>query len=332
MAHGDEDKIKDSTILPPSTDDLDEIEDGQKEEEVNPEYYAEAKNQIRATRAVISNDLMAPWLRTRDSGHYNKGTIVGELKMEKIMLDSADQMAAYYIAKERMRTKAAEAKAGIDELSGLGNRRAFNEKFKVEFKRAERHETPLSLIVIDIDHFKRVNDLLGHQAGDEALKAVADILKGLRETDTAFRNGGEEFAIILPETENGDAMKVAEKIRKAVATKLKTFLITEYGLAKNDEIAKQIAGTISVGIASYGKQKTPDELFKQADDALYRAKQTGRNRVINASHMSSKSLQKFEAVAIDTNLEHIKKMEALLPADPVERKKMIDLFIQRNSG
>lgn len=158
-----------------------------------------------------------------------------------------------------------------DQLTGLFNRRYFDQKLKEEIDRSARYGRPLSLVMGDIDKFKSYNDDFGHQKGDEVLRSVADLLKGsCRTSDIAARYGGEEMVLILPETDSDGAFLVAEKARKAIEAR-----------------AGDIAGrkvTISMGIASFGPGTDgPAELIAAADKALYKAKEEGRNRCISAN-------------------------------------------------
>jgi diguanylate cyclase (GGDEF)-like protein len=168
-----------------------------------------------------------------------------------------------------------EKLATYDALTDLYNRRKFNAVLHDEILRYRRHHRPLSLLMIDLDHFKDINDAHGHQAGDEALRAVARTVNAeIRRTDVTARYGGEEIAVILPETSNPDAVALAERIRKAIDQK-----IIEY------EPGKAIQLTASIGVATLSEETgvlTEDELLRSADAALYAAKRDGRNRVRNA--------------------------------------------------
>lgn len=159
-----------------------------------------------------------------------------------------------------------------DPLTGLANRRAFDDAMEREWKRSSRTKTPLCLIVADGDHFKAVNDTFGHAGGDLALKMIADrIGRGARRpSDVAARYGGEEFAILLPNTTREGALNVAENIRVRVDRARITL-----------PDGRALATTISLGIASMepGEATQVSELFEQADAALYRAKRAGRNAV-----------------------------------------------------
>jgi diguanylate cyclase (GGDEF)-like protein len=142
-----------------------------------------------------------------------------------------------------------------------------------EMQRAQRKGSPLSLVIMDIDHFKRVNDTFGHQQGDVVLIAIAALAKqDLRSYDVAARYGGEEFVLILPETTHDEALLVAERIR---------INIQQQSFAPPLE-ATHI--TISMGVATYPRPNISsiDDLIHAADDALYRAKETGRNQVVSS--------------------------------------------------
>jgi len=158
-------------------------------------------------------------------------------------------------------------RASTDGLTGLLNRRSFDERLGGEVSRAIRHGRALSLAIIDIDHFKRVNDRHGHLAGDAVLTDVAGQLSALaRDGDTVARIGGEEFAWIMPETPSPVAFDVADRVRAAVAA-------TNHGDTTDL--------TISVGIADLGDALTADGLYRRADTALFHAKGSGRNQTIH---------------------------------------------------
>ncbi len=157
-----------------------------------------------------------------------------------------------------------------DGLTGLYNRREFEDRLREEVQRARRYGKPLSVMLLDIDHFKNINDRYGHQAGDEALIAVADLIRlSARPMDAVCRYGGEELAVILPETDEAGAGIVAERIRAAIADSLTT---TSEG--------NEIQMTVSIGYAAFPQDgDTGPGLVKAADQALYAAKQGGRNLV-----------------------------------------------------
>jgi diguanylate cyclase (GGDEF)-like protein len=164
--------------------------------------------------------------------------------------------------------------AETDVLTGIANRRRFLQAIDSECARYNRYRNPFSLLLIDIDRFKSVNDLYGHAAGDVILRAVADSLQDcLREIDLLARYGGEEFSILLVETGEDAALQVAEAARLAIALRL--FSI--------DGLVLPI--TVSVGVATpfLGEKADSESLLKFADVALYRAKAKGRNCTVAAS-------------------------------------------------
>jgi diguanylate cyclase (GGDEF)-like protein len=163
-----------------------------------------------------------------------------------------------------------EQKNTLDELTGLFNRRFYDQRILAEYRRSKRNLTPLSIVLIDIDHFKDVNDTYGHLAGDQCLAWVSKhINKSLkRSSDMAFRYGGEEFCLILPDTDATGALSLAEILRQNIADQ--PFIYDE----------KSISLTVSNGIYTYVQQEnvTPEQIFSRADKALYQAKNNGRNQ------------------------------------------------------
>ncbi len=152
------------------------------------------------------------------------------------------------------------------KLTGLGNRFATNERLQVEFSRQRRNGQPYVVLLGDIDHFKAVNDTLGHDMGDQVLKFVAHVLaRSCRETDFVGRYGGEEFLIILAYTSFESALHVAEKIRKAVEQ-------------SPPPTRNRVTLSIGVGIVD-ASDENPETAVKRADENLYRAKELGHNRV-----------------------------------------------------
>jgi diguanylate cyclase (GGDEF)-like protein len=161
-------------------------------------------------------------------------------------------------------------RAERDALTGLANRRALDERLEEELDRARRYRTHLSLVLVDIDDFKQVNDRYGHQSGDDLLRAFATALSGsLRELDLAARFGGEEFALLLPGTPSGGACIVAEQIRR---------LVSELEVAGPGGLPIRL--TASFGVADYPSCATVDELYECADRRLYDAKRRGKDQVV----------------------------------------------------
>jgi diguanylate cyclase (GGDEF)-like protein len=161
----------------------------------------------------------------------------------------------------------AELRAATDALTGLPNKRAVSDNLKRMFAQASRTASPMALLVLDLDHFKTFNDRYGHPVGDQVLASVGAALRtNLREADFAGRNGGEEFAVIIPDTDIAGAIVAAEKLRLAISE------ITVPGL--------DLDLTTSVGVAVYPDHAlSPERLERLADAALYVAKRSGRNRV-----------------------------------------------------
>jgi diguanylate cyclase (GGDEF)-like protein len=164
------------------------------------------------------------------------------------------------------------SQAATDALTGLANRRSFDDELALEWRRAERVGDSLALLIIDLDNFKSINDELGHQAGDAVLRRVAAILdSGARQVDLAARYGGEEFALLTPETDVVGAMKLAERLRSAIeaaTVKLPT--------------GAEVSVTASLGVAVKGELERPEQLVTAADEALYEAKRNGKNRIVTA--------------------------------------------------
>jgi diguanylate cyclase len=161
--------------------------------------------------------------------------------------------------------------AMTDPLTGLANRKAFDRKLREESQQARASRDPVSLVMCDIDHFKRVNDTHGHQVGDQVLKLVAQTLRQcVKCQDIAARYGGEEFAVILPQTNVLGAAAVAEFVRRTVESKK----IVRKG--SGDTLGSV---TMSFGVASLTAGESAESLIERADRALYAAKQNGRNRV-----------------------------------------------------
>lgn len=171
------------------------------------------------------------------------------------------------IDEHRAKVKELTAEARTDVLTGLSNRRALMEDLERRFEQWRRHKVPLSLIMLDIDHFKSINDRYTHAGGDIALRHLGEQLRAaLRQMDVPARYGGEEFAVILPGTRLPDAINVAERLRATIAASSFTY----------EEQTLQI--TASLGLATVDASDTVSTIIERADQALYAAKQAGRNR------------------------------------------------------
>ena len=228
--------------------------------------------------------------------HVRKGQIVGVLAVDNLfshrklkksdvesLLNFATQaglVMEYARLHDRVKTLSV-----TDELTGLFNRRYFDQYIPRELLRCQRYERECSLLYVDMDHFKRVNDTYGHAAGDEVLKFVALMLRGaVRNIDTLCRLGGDEFAIVLPETGPRDAIGVAQRLVYRLAS-------TPPPLEVMKKAGESV--TLSVGLASYPKDGlNPDDLMAKADSYLYRAKSLGRNRVETESTVEPPALKK----------------------------------------
>ncbi len=159
-----------------------------------------------------------------------------------------------------------------DSLTKLYNSRHFFRQLGYEVERAKRYETPLSLILLDIDDFKGYNDAFGHLEGDGVLKVLSEVLrKDLRTSDTAYRYGGEEFTLLLPETASEDALIAAERLR---------YDFEHRGLTPLPGL--EVHMTISIGVSQYFPEENPSEFLKRVDEGMYEAKRQGKNRVVLA--------------------------------------------------
>lgn len=207
----------------------------------------------------------------------NSHDYLGEIKFTRRKRFSENELhiieflmgAIIYPIRNSLMFRAALRYAHTDPLTGLGSRSALSAALEREFNMASRQEWPLSLLVLDIDFFKRINDTYGHSTGDHVLKSVAEeITHCLRNTDQSFRYGGEEFVIVLGKTDQAQAMEVADRIRGKV----------EKAIIENKD--SKINVTISIGVAQASTNDDSLSLFDRADKALYQAKNAGRNQSI----------------------------------------------------
>ena len=209
-------------------------------------------------RLVVGSESLGQLMLTR-----KKRFTSGETVLIERMLCSL----VYPLRNALMYNEALRA-AFIDPLTGVNNRTTMNSALKREIELARRHATPLSLIILDIDHFKVINDTYGHAAGDRVIKSLADqVTDCIRRTDILFRYGGEEFTVVLSNTAADGALLLAERIRRTVET---------IECAHNECC---INVTVSLGVAYLNPADDDRLLFERADSALYRAKDEGRNCV-----------------------------------------------------
>lgn len=208
-------------------------------------------NILEDTRAIGLN-----MQRTRDEFMLSQKQVMDAEKRIKELTEELDHIGEV---------------AHQDYLTGTLNRRGMDEAIEREFSRADRHNTPLCVAMLDIDHFKKLNDTLGHATGDQALTHLAKVLKEvLRPTDVLARYGGEEFVIILPATVQAEAVKVITRVQRE---------LTKNFFMHNNE---RVLITFSAGVAQRNLGESADDLIPRADVALYQAKHSGRNRVIGA--------------------------------------------------
>jgi diguanylate cyclase (GGDEF)-like protein/PAS domain S-box-containing protein len=212
--------------------------------------------------------------------NYDKAGNELWLDINMVPLFDENGTLTYYAAIERDLTEHKklqshlESMATIDSLTGLANRQAFMQRAKNEFNRARRYARPLTVVMIDIDHFKAINDRYGHAAGDEVLRQAADICQSsLRGSDLMGRIGGEEFVLLLPDTPHTNAYHVAERMRVHL---YETPIELENGTTLNV--------TASFGVASMNEDDSDfNAVLERADEAMYHAKHDGRNQVKSAA-------------------------------------------------
>ncbi|HCF25813.1 MAG TPA: GGDEF domain-containing protein [Cyanobacteria bacterium UBA11049] len=228
---------------------------------------------------VLARSIMLP-LRILKEGAERLGE--GELS-HRIDLATQDELGQLAMTFNSMAQKLEQSQtelknlASMDGLTGVYNRREFNQQLQAELERSQRYNHPCSLVMLDIDYFKKLNDTHGHQAGDEALRVVAALVKNsVRPVDRVARYGGEEFGIILPETPGDSGLVAAERLRQAIATHLVPITSEQ-----------SINITVSVGVATFPSDaNSPEALIAAADRALYAAKHSGRNRVVSSNSLS----------------------------------------------
>lgn len=205
--------------------------------------------------------------------HEDPGEAIQELEQKEYVVKDLAKHIALAVKAPILR-----ARALTDGLTGLFTKRHFEERLAHDVDEADRYGTPLSLVMVDIDHFKRINDTHGHQAGDAVLRRVGQILReSIRDTDSAYRYGGEEMAVLLPGSDVEKAEKAAERIRKKIEKE--PFRISA---------GETLKVTASLGVSTHGSTlEGPADVVRAADTALYEAKHGGRNRTCVASVPSS---------------------------------------------
>ncbi|NWC91909.1 MULTISPECIES: diguanylate cyclase [unclassified Pseudomonas] len=217
--------------------------------------------------ALSTNEIFAPWKRAAL-------VISGATGILCIGLLWLTWMLCMELRRRHRAEQVLSELAATDALTGLANRRTLDHRLRLEWDRAQRSGDPLTVLMIDVDHFKAFNDRHGHQGGDEALRTVAQVVEGniRRPADLAARYGGEEFAVVLPHTDSQGALLIAEHIRSSVEH-----------LPRVGEDTMPI--TVSIGLSTWTKKSraTLEALLLSADQALYEAKHSGRNRIVDAA-------------------------------------------------
>jgi diguanylate cyclase len=228
---------------------------------------AYARTLDRAAEQLEQSDVPAHLKSLIDSVAVATGQMAERNKALEAQVDAS----AKEVDTLRSKMEAVRKESLIDALTGLANRRSFDEQLTVAIAEAEREATPLCVLMCDIDHFKKFNDTWGHATGDQVLRLVAQCLSSnVKGRDTAARYGGEELVVVLPKTSLAAAMTVAEQIRKAVESR---------------KIIKKATGetlgqvTLSIGGAEYKAGEAAADFVSRADACLYAAKRAGRNRV-----------------------------------------------------
>lgn len=227
---------------------------------------------VMANVSPLVDLVLHPEIRYFDIEHLLIGAITSAITIGllSMVISYANRMSS--IADELNRVNIVLHEQAIrDSLTGLNNHRYFQEMLRHEYLLAQRYGTDLACMMLDLDHFKEVNDTCGHPFGDFVLKGTADqILHETRKTDTVARYGGEEFAVLLPNTDLAGALAIAERIRARA----------EAHIHQNKTYSIRV--TISIGVSSTSEHtpKNQEQLLAFADQALYRAKETGRNKVM----------------------------------------------------
>ncbi len=283
-----------------------------KEEKTTPESGTQAK-----TEAVTDvRDAVAETLEEK----------VARLKRENLKKDER-------ISELERRNEKLEEENGKDKLTNLKNRGYFDNRIKKSAERAFRYNTNFSLIFVDLDKFKYLNDELGHLVGDEALREVGRIINNsFRLLEVNCRYGGEEFAIILPETDREGAAIAAERLRKEIEIKLRSHLERIFKI----DIPSEILCTASIGVSSCDPETRAQEenlveaVIIEADSAMYKAKDSGRNTVriheegvIEEGHETVIKTAVEDRKSKDPAAQMIKKAEEIMPEDPKEQEKIL---------
>lgn len=242
------------------------------------------RSEVQQMQAQVASATQLDLLKTTIATRFD--TIVGALDQHRVSSTQRQQELEQQLGTLTARLRDMETQSAamekrmieqqqlalLDTLTQLPNRKAYEQRIAEESERWKRYGRPLTMAVCDLDHFKSINDQFGHLAGDKVLRIIAKTLRArLRKTDFIARLGGEEFVILLPETDCEAAQRALETLRDAVA---------QCPFHFRDQ---PVAVTVSIGIAAFGNDDTPNSVFERADIAMYRAKEAGRNRCIVAA-------------------------------------------------
>ena len=282
-------KPDDLLVVPDATQDQRFADNPLVREDPNIRFYAGAplktsNGNALGTICVIDRETRELGDEERKSLMALSRQVMGQLDLRKALaglqvrtseLKSYQERLERYQRRLEKTNETLTAKSYTDALTGLANRAAFDERLDEEVHRIRRHQRALTLLMMDVDRFKEFNDTFGHPEGDAVLRKVAGVLQaGSRSCDLVARIGGEEFAVVLPETDLEGAAILAERLRRAIA----------------EAPWEHRAVTISVGAATASDSSTGGQLIERADRALYEAKRLGRNRVVEAAPVLATSV------------------------------------------
>jgi diguanylate cyclase (GGDEF)-like protein len=259
-------------------------------------YRMLSRGLVRATWGVLSlligilalGDLALLWINYTQGPNRHEDWLVGSVCLAASLFVVLACILAHHTAKDVSRLSKLESVACIDPVTELYNRRHIMAVLDAECIRSSSHSSPLSILLMDVDNFKKVNDTYGHQAGDVVLKEMGVLISAASGSRLVGRYGGEEFLVLLPQEDAADAWVTAERIRAVIEAAKVVY--------DGDPI---ISPTISIGIATtFGWKEKPEDLVGLADEALYAAKSTGRNRTCHAFESSGKrTVSKFSVVS-----------------------------------
>jgi diguanylate cyclase (GGDEF)-like protein len=251
---------------------------------------------VRATWGALSlliciqalGDLALLWINYTQGPNRHQDWLIASVCLGASLFVVLACSLAHHTAKDLSRLSKLESVACVDPVTELYNRRHIMDVLDTECMRSSSHNSPLSILLMDVDNFKKINDTYGHQAGDVVLKEMGVLITAASDSRLVGRYGGEEFLVLLPQKDAAGASVTAERIRAVIEAATVVY--------DGDPI---ISPTISIGIATaFGWKEKPEDLVGLADEALYAAKSTGRNRSCHAFESSGKrTVSKFSVVS-----------------------------------